>query len=315
MLKDHLHLQAANTRKSYRSDLHYFWAWAKLAAGVDERYPVVPVLMAKFVRQHLEGLDPEVEEALRAAGAKRKAGPLAVATIERRVAAVRSYHRRERLDPPVDRDVLDLLRAGRRARAESGGQKKKRALIRPLLERLLGTCTDEDLTDVRDAAVLLVGWGSGGRRRSEIAAIQVADVEADGEDYTILVTKSKTDQEGRGARVPVAGRAASALRLWLAMSSLTEGALFRHVVARTVGEALRPEDVTRIVQRRAELAGFPPGEFGAHSLRSGFLTQAGRDGIHIGEAMRMSLHKDVQVALGYHEAGATLKNPAARLAG
>lgn len=313
MLRDHL--QARNTRAAYRSDTRYFWAWARLSAHTEERYPVAPALVARFVRDHLEGLEPEIEEGLRAAGLKRKAGPLAVATIERRVAALRSYHRRERLDPPVDRDVLDLLRAGRRARAAAGGQRKKRALTRPLLERLLGTCGDE-LLDIRDAAVLLVGWGSGGRRRSELAAMQFEHVEADGEDYTVLVARSKTDQEGHGARVPVAGRVAEALRRWLEASEITEGPLFRHVLGAAVSDAgIRPVDVSLIVKRRAEQAGLPPADFGAHSLRSGFLTQAGRDGVQIGEAMKMSLHRDVGVALGYHEAGATVLNPAARLAG
>lgn len=308
------HLVAPNTARAYRSDLGYFWAWAELAARARRAYPVRPELVSAFVRQHLEGLPDDVDEQLLAAGVKRKAGPLKVATVERRVAALRSHHRRQGLPEPIDREVLDLLRAGRRERAANGGQAKKRALTRPLLERLLGTC-DSSLEGLRDAALLLVGWASGGRRRSELAAIEVSHLHLEGDDYTLLVARSKTDQEGTGATVPVAGRAASALGRWLAASGIDDGPVFRVVAGDEVGGAIAPDIVARVVKRRAELAGLEPTDFGAHSLRSGFLTQCGRDGVPLAEAMKMSLHRDVTVAMGYHEAGAALKNPAARLAG
>lgn len=312
----HLHLQAANTRRSYASDVGYFWAWAAAALKVAEAYPVEPATVALFVRQHLEGLPEGIEDRLRSEGRKRKAGPLAVATIERRVAALRSLHRRRRLPEPVDREVLDLLRAGRRQRAAAGGQHKKRAITRDLLDRLLATCEGDGLRGLRDAAILLVGWSSGGRRRSELAAIEVSHLEPDGVDFVLLVPKSKTDQEGVGARVPVAGRAAEALRSWMEAAGLTEGPLFRQIVGDVPGHGgVSSWQVTQIVKFRAELAGLAPAQFGAHSLRSGFLTQCGREGVQIAEAMAMSCHRDVGVALGYHQAGSALKNPAARLAG
>ena len=53
--------------------------------------------------------------------------------------------------------------------------------------------------------------------------------------------------------------------------------------------------------------------YGAHSLRSGFLTESGRRGIAQVDAMALSRHRSLAVAHGYYEAAFALRNPAARL--
>src|SRR3712207_4071914 len=52
-------------------------------------------------------------------------------------------------------------------------RKSRRARPRDVLERMLKTCTLDRLTDVRDRALLLVAFASGGRRRSEVAALRL----------------------------------------------------------------------------------------------------------------------------------------------
>lgn len=53
-----------------------------------------------------------------------------------------------------------------------------------------------------------------------------------------------------------------------------------------------------IVQRRCELAGLQDvGEFSAHSLRD--LTEAGKRGVPLKDAMAMSGHSSVAPAVGY----------------
>ena len=42
-----------------------------------------------------------------------------------------------------------------------------------MLETLLATCASDRLVDARDAALLLVAFASGGRRRSEMARLRV----------------------------------------------------------------------------------------------------------------------------------------------
>jgi hypothetical protein len=74
----------------------------------------------------------------------------------------------------------------------------------------------------------------------------------------------------------------------------TEGPLFRRLYkgGRVGTGALSADQVARIVQRRAHLAGME-GDWAAHSLRSGFVTEAGRQGVPLGEVMAMTEHRSV----------------------
>jgi integrase len=75
------------------------------------------------------------------------------------------------------------------------------------------------------------------------------------------------------------------------------GRIFRRVLpGGSVGEALSPEAVRQIVKRRCALAGLQMEDFSAHSLRSGFLTEAGRRGVPLKTAMDMSGHSSVATA-------------------
>lgn len=83
----------------------------------------------------------------------------------------------------------------------------------------------------------------------------------------------------RARRCRTAPRSAGApiSRSWarLDAAQLTEGALFRRVWGNRVGPALSDRAIALITQRRAALAGLE-GDFGGHSLRSGFVTEGAR---------------------------------------
>ena len=55
------------------------------------------------------------------------------------------------------------------------------------------------------------------------------------------------------------------------------------------------------------------GNFGAHSLRSGFVTEAGKQGVPLPVVMAMTEHRSVASVIGYFQAGAAEDNPPARL--
>lgn len=69
----------------------------------------------------------------------------------------------------------------------------------------------------------------------------------------------------------------------------------------------------QVVKRRCALAGLQIEDFSAHSLRSGFLTEAGRRGVPLKTAMDMSGHASAATAMGYMRAGELASEPAARL--
>ena len=66
------------------------------------------------------------------------------------------------------------------------------------------------------------------------------------------------------------------------------------------------------LQRRARLAGLE-GDFGGHSLRSGFVTEASRQGVALPAIMQLTEHRAVSSVIGYFQTGAAADNPAARL--
>jgi hypothetical protein len=58
-----------------------------------------------------------------------------------------------------------------------------------------------------------------------------------------------------------------------------------------------------IVKKRVRAAGLDPADFAGHSLRSGFATQAARDGHHAAQIADVTRHRDRRVLDGYIQAG------------
>lgn len=160
-------------------------------------------------------------------------------------------------------------------------------------------------------------FSSGGRRRSEVAAADVRDLRKIGPDAFIYRLEfSKTQQAGVTASStpdkPVLDRSGQALSAWLEASGITKGAIFRRLWNSRLGPALSPAAVGEIVQRRARLARLE-GDIGGHSLRSGFVTEASRQGVSLPAIMQLTEHRAVSSVVGYFQAGGAIGNPAARL--
>ncbi len=253
-----------------------------------------------------------------AAGLKAKLGPWTLATARHRVAVLSTAHRLKQATNPCEQPAIRTLlsRAARAAVKRGERPRKKTAITLPELEALLATC-DDSLKVIRDRALLCFGFASGGRRRSEIAAADLRDLRRIGEaGYIYRLEHSKTQQAGVTANStpdkPVLDRAALALQDWLDAAGITEGAIFRRLWKQRVGPALSPAAVGEIVQRRARLAGLE-GDFGGHSLRSGFVTEASRQGVALPAIMALTEHRAVSSVVGYFQTGSAANNPAARL--
>jgi integrase len=126
-----------------------------------------------------------------------------------------------------------------------------------------------------------------GLRRSELVALTVEDLSPSPDGMRIRIARSKTDQTGRGQELLVVYAEAPrpcpvrALRTWLDTAAITTGPIFRRVTRTgVVSSPLTGQPVALIIKKRAGAAGLDPGEFAGHSLRSGYATQAARDGHH-----------------------------------
>lgn len=320
---------AANTVRSYRGALAYCSAWLQLRYGQAlGDAPLAAPVAIQFVLDHLarplaDGgwahlLPPGIDAALVAARVKAKPGPLAFNTVSHRLAVLGKWHRIQEWDSPTEAPALKaLLREARKAQARQGvNVRKKTAIVLEPFQALLATC-DDGVRGIRDRALLLLAWSGGGRRRSEVVGLQASDVRRlDADTWLYTLGATKTDTGGVRREKPLRGPAAAALAAWLTAAPADSGPLFRRLYkGGKVGTAgLSADQIARIVQRRAKLAGLE-GDWAAHSLRSGFVTEAGRQGVPLGEVMAMTEHRSVSTVMGYFQAGGLLDSRASQLLG
>ena len=319
--------ESQNTLASYRSALRYWAAWYGLRYGAMVVLPVATACVLQFIVDHAERitpkglvseLPPEIDQMLVQGGYKGKLGAMAHNTLVHRIAVLSKAHQLQQLKNPChDPKVRELLSRTRKAYAKRGVQpQKKDALTKDPLQAILATC-DGSLRGKRDRALLLFAWASGGRRRSEVTSADMQFLKrVNTTDFIYTLLHSKTNQSGveqpENAK-PVLGAAGIALHEWLQISGITVGPIFRRIrKGDHIGEALSPAAVRTIVKERCALAGIE-GDFSAHSLRSGFVTEAGRQNVPLAETMGLTGHQSVATVLGYFRSGSTLNSRAARL--
>lgn len=320
--------ESANTRASYQAAARYWAAWYGLRYRRAFALPLPADVAVQFILDHAEHrteagllkseLPGGVDQALVAGGYKGRLGTPALATLLHRLAVLSALHETHRMANPCrDPVVRQLVARTKKAYAKRGHRpQKKDALTREPMEAMLATC-DGSLRGMRDRALLLFAWASGGRRRSEVSQATVQGLRRMGPHayiYTLAESKSNHTGEARPEdQKPIVGAAAEALDAWLSASGIKSGALFRRIRrGGRVAEPLSAAAVRKIVKARCAIAGLE-GDFSAHSLRSGFLTEAGRQNVHLAEAMAMSGHTSMRTALGYFRSGALIATRAATL--
>ena len=177
---------------------------------------------------------------------------------------------------------------------------RKRPVLVSDLKEILGRLPDTLLAK-RDRAILLVGF-SGAFRRSELAALDVEDLDETCAGLVVHIRRSKTDQ-GRTIAITRGDVACpvKALREWLNAAGIVSGSLFRPInkSGTVAASRLTCRSVANIVKEYAGRAGFDAAIFSAHSLRSGFLTSAAAKGASIFKMMDQSGHKSIDTLRGY----------------
>lgn len=88
------------------------------------------------------------------------------------------------------------------------------------------------------------------------------------------------------------------------LTSLIRTEIIELIALKTINRARRsatdPQSVNAIIKQRLEMAGLDSGEFSAHGLRWGLLTETANCGIPLPEAMEQSRHRSVQQASSYY---------------
>ncbi|MBY5543673.1 tyrosine-type recombinase/integrase [Rhizobium leguminosarum] len=326
-----------NTLRALTSDLAYLEAWGLTATGQSLPWPAPEALLLKFVAHHLwdpqrretdpnHGMPAEVDENLRSQGFLKSVGPHAPATARRRLANWSTLTRWRGFDGAFASPALkSAIRLAVRAVPRTRGRKSAKAVTGDVLARLLATCATDSLRDLRDRAMLMVAFASGGRRRSEIAGLRREQLTVeppievpDGPplpSLAIHLGRTKTTSGEQDDIVYLTGRPVEALNAWMAAAKIDSGNVFRGIgrwgtVSR---RAIDPQSVNAIIKQRVELAGLDRGEFSAHGLRSGYLTEAANRGVPLPEAMDQSKHRSVQQASSYYNSATRRTGRAARM--
>ncbi|MBY3081099.1 site-specific integrase [Rhizobium laguerreae] len=327
----------ANTLRALTSDLAYLEAWGLAATEKSLPWPAPEALLLKFVAHHLwdpehretdaeHGMPVDVDENLRSQGFLKSVGPHAPATVRRRLANWSTLTRWRGLDGAFASPALKAaIRLAVRAVPRTRGRKSAKAVTGEVLAKLLATCATDSLRDLRDRAILMVAFASGGRRRSEIAGLRREQLTVeppievpDGPplpSLAIHLGRTKTTTGEQDDVVYLTGRPVEALDAWMTAAKIDSGSVFRGIGRwGTVSKgALDPQSVNAILKQRAAMAGLEAGEFSAHGIRSGYLTEAANRGIPLPEAMEQSRHRSVQQASSYYNNATRRSGRAARL--
>jgi len=253
---------APNTRRAYRSALADFRAWCD-GQGV-ESIPASPETVAVYAA----GL----------ADAGRS-----VSTITQRLAAIRWAHELAGIESPTGAKGVRATMQGIR-RALGVAPRKKSPATSGRIAAMVAHADGSTLKGKRDRALLLLGFALAARR-SELVALDLADIEQTERGLGVTIRRSKTDQEGAGKfkGVPMGSTPetcpVAALAEWIEAAGIDDGAVFRSVTRHgRIGDRLTARSVAAVVKQYAQRAGLDPAEFAGHSLRSGFITSASERG-------------------------------------
>ena len=296
------------TLRAYKSDWALFCVWCQ--ENGYRPLPATPATAAAFLTLLAEaGFTPAAPRSSKLGKPlPRKAPvPLGRATIGRRLAAIVFAHRAAGLEPPTsqpDAARLEKAMRGIRKAKKDDLPRKKRPADGDVLRDMVRAINGEDLRAYRDRALLAIGM-AGAFRRSELVAVRVGQVAEDSRGLLIRIASSKTDQEGKGHAVAIPdGRRLEPVRhyrAWLEKAGISSGPIFRKLTpqGRLTDKAMSAQGVALVVKAAAVAAGYPPELFSGHSLRAGFLTEAGRQNANLFKMKEHSRHASLEMVAEY----------------
>ena len=288
--------RAPNTLRGYRSDWAEFRTWCG-HANVDP-LPAAASTITGYLSM------------LAAAGAK-------VGTMSRRLSAIKFAHRAADHPDPTDNARVIAVWEGIR-RLHSAPPEQADPLMPPELWDVIDLCptvknwktrgrpAEADLAGLRDRALLLTGF-VGALRRSELSALDVADIAEHPSGLVLTLPRSKTNQRGDRSELVVLPRGTKTgrcpvtlLKEWTERAQIFDGPLFRPVSKgnRPLARRLSEGAVNTLIQQAITRSGLE-GDFSAHSLRAGFVTYAHLRGASDRAIAHQTRHRSLATLGGY----------------
>ncbi|HEY5190191.1 MAG TPA: site-specific tyrosine recombinase XerD [Solirubrobacteraceae bacterium] len=254
-----------NTLEAYSSDLQQYGAFL----GRTGRDPLEagPADLAAFVSELATGREGKA--------------PVASATLQRKIACLRSFYRHLRREQIIDHDPTAELRPPR-----SPGRLPK-VLTRDEVNRLLAQPQGTSPAALRDRALLETMYACG-LRASEATTLELSELDL---EAGMLRARGKGSKE---RLVPVGSKAIDALRVYLQRSRPQLVGLRdeRHVFVNLRGNGLTRQGLYKIVQGHARSAGLDQ-RMSPHTLRHTFATHLLAGGCDLRSLQEMLGHADI----------------------
>jgi integrase/recombinase XerD len=231
--------------------------------------------LSDFLSGLAEG-DPDAERA-----------PVAPATLQRKVACLRSFHRHLRREDLIEDDPTAHIRAPRQ------GRRLPKVLTREEVAKLLDQPTGTEPAALRDRALLELMYACG-LRASEAIGLELMDVDV---EEGVLRARGKGSKE---RIVPIGQAALKALRIYLERGrpALVKGAPEAHLFVNFRGGQLTRQGLYKIVRRHAVTAGLAD-QMSPHTLRHTFATHLLAGGCDLRSVQEMLGHADVSTTQLY----------------
>lgn len=192
-------------------------------------------------------------------------------TVRRKAASISAVHRLlNYTDPTKHPEVKITLRKISR----SLGCRFDQAfpVTRPVLDQLIKACS-QDLRGLRNKALLLMAYDSL-RRRSELVSFHLHDIDwLPNQTCSVLLRKSKTDQQGTGKWIHLSTETTLALNKWISESNIVDGYLLRGIhpggeITPSLCESRIPR-IYKSLAKRAHLSEEAISGISGHSMRVG----------------------------------------------
>ncbi|MGZ4180020.1 MAG: site-specific tyrosine recombinase XerD [Solirubrobacteraceae bacterium] len=254
-----------NTLEAYRSDLQQYGEFLA-RRGIDPLV-VVPTDLASFVSELADGRDGRPA--------------VAPATLQRKIACLRSFYRHLRRDGILDHDPTSELRAPR------SRQRLPKVLSRDEVARLLQQPRGPSPGAIRDRALLETMYACG-LRASEAIGLELSDVDL---EAGILRARGKGSKE---RIVPIGTKAIESLNYYLAKARprLVGDRDQPRLFVNLRGGGLSRQGLYKIVQGHARSAGLER-RMSPHTLRHTFATHLLAGGCDLRSLQEMLGHADI----------------------
>jgi integrase/recombinase XerD len=254
-----------NTLQAYRTDLQQYGEF--LSRHECDPLSIEPQVLAAFVSELADGY--------------QQRPPVSAATLQRKIACLRSFYRYLRRESTITEDPTTELRAPRaRARLPN-------VLSRDEVTKLILQPSSRSKGDLRDRALLETMYACG-LRASEVISLELNDVDL---QDAILRTRGKGSKE---RIVPIGSKAVTRLEIYLEQSRpklvglRDEPRLFVNLR----GGKLSRQGLYKIVQRHARSAGLDH-KMSPHTLRHSFATHLLSGGCDLRSLQEMLGHADI----------------------